>query len=87
MKLFELFPDPGDIMDPLALDDEMNRDKTPGQKYIRGGDAKKEPEGKNMKKAKRITNLAKLKKRERAENTDTPHSYNLGGHGSNFLHR
>ena len=87
MKLFELFPDPGDIMDPLALDDEMNRHQTPRQAYIRDFREKKAGEGDNMKKAKKIRNLARIKKRNNAENTDTPHQYNLGGHGSKFLHR
>ena len=43
----------------------------------------------NVAKGRRLKNLVAMLKREKnqVKHDDTPHQYNLGGHGSSFLHR
>ena len=88
MKLFELFPDPTDVLNPLDMHDDFNTLDTPHDSVARQNQRKKYSSGENMKKAKQIAARVKLKKKETANDTEeTPAQAHLGGHGSSFLFR
>jgi len=96
MKLHEILSEvtiPMDVDSPF--DDMVARDREDSMSNLKDKvrvDRERIPKTpkkhSNIEKAKRIKNLALWKKRmNNPEQHETHHKYNLGGHGSAFLHR
>lgn len=82
MKLYEITaPYPNDVTDM----DDFNRDEDDKvyQFQMKKDKVETPRKSSNIEKARRIRTRAKMKAKDaNAENTDTPHQYNLGGHVS-----
>ena len=94
MRLFELMPDPMDIMNPLDLQDSQQGEGPPDVAHKEKVKITRPPKASsNLEKAKRIRTLLKMKARSTSAKNDDlnnpadGHTYNIGGHVSTFLNR
>lgn len=91
MKINELYIDPTDVFDPAVLSKDTEAD-SPNADSARKERREKIVSAKpnsNIRKAKRIANMAKVKARDATpkDQDDTDSTYALGGHVSTWLNR